>query len=124
MSKLRYIMLNTVVKFNFSLVPRPFERWRRKKGLVHIACACAGGPQKKKKTGVIGYYYPFIIHITARHAKPAKDHYGNATGRYRDPSACARSVYQTLLSPPPSLGTRLIMNVNMAVHFSRYLPDF
>ena len=27
-----------------SLVPRPFKR--RRKGLVHIACACAGGPQK------------------------------------------------------------------------------
>ena len=28
-----------------SLVPGPFKR-RRRKGLIHIECACAGGPQK------------------------------------------------------------------------------
>ena len=31
--------------------------------------------------------------------KPANDHYGNATSRYGDPSACACSVYQAP-SPP------------------------
>jgi hypothetical protein len=42
---------------------------------------------------------PFI----ARHAKPANDHYGNTMGRYGDPGACERSVYQAL-SPPPLEG--------------------
>ena len=45
-------------------------------------------------------YSPFIIHTTVRHAEPVNDHYGNATGHYGDPSACACSVYQAL-SPSP-----------------------
>ena len=42
-----------------------------------------------------------ILLYTVRHAEPANDHYGNATGHYRDPSACACSMYQAL--SPPSL---------------------
>ena len=37
-----------------------------------------------------------ILLYTVRHAEPANDHYGNATGHYRDPSACACSMYQAL----------------------------
>ena len=48
-------------------------------------------------------YSPFIVHGTVRHAEPANDHFGNASGRYGDPSACACSVYQAL-SPPPLEG--------------------
>ena len=40
-----------------SLVPRPFEL-RRRRGLVHIVCACTGGLQKK-----LG---DLDIHITVR----------------------------------------------------------
>ena len=39
------------------------------------------------------------IQLYIRHAEPASDHYGNAIGRYGDPGACARNVYQAL-SPP------------------------
>ena len=42
-----------------------------------------------------------ILLYTVRHAEPANDHYGNATGHYRDPSACVCSMYQAL--SPPSL---------------------
>ena len=86
---------------NASLVPRPF---RRRKGLVHIASACAGGPQKKLGESDTIVYSPFIVHRTARHAKSVSDHHGNATGHYGDASACACNVYQALLSPPEGPG--------------------
>ena len=75
-----------------------------RKGLVHIASACAGGPQKKLGESDTIVYSPFIIHRTARHAKSVSDHHGNATGHYGDASACARNVYQALLSPPEGPG--------------------
>ena len=43
-----------------SLVPRPFEE---RKGLVHIACACAGGPQKNLGYQISSYIPPFTVHI-------------------------------------------------------------
>ena len=49
------ITIINLVSCSSSLVPRPF---RRRKGLVHIACAYAGGPQKK--TGGIRYYRIFF----------------------------------------------------------------
>ena len=94
-----------------SLVPRPF---RRRKGLVHIASACAGGPQKKLGESDTIVYSPFIIHRTARHAKSVSDHHGNATGHYGDASACARNVYQALLSPPEGPGYEAMLGSEWA----------
>ena len=99
-----YSLANTVAQHCIiitSLVPRPF---RRRKGLVHIASACAGRPQKKLGESDTIVYSPFIVHRTARHAKSASDHHGNATGHYGDASACTRNVYQALLSPPEEPG--------------------
>ena len=58
-----------------------------------------GTPEKCVVIGYSTVYSLFIVHRTARHAEPANDHYGNATNRYGDSSACARSVYQAH-SPP------------------------
>ena len=95
-----------------SLVPRPF---RRRKGLVHIASACAGGPQKKLGESDTIVYSPFIVHRTARHEKSVSDHHGNATGHYGDASACACNVYQALLSPPEGPGYEAIPVVALGV---------
>ena len=38
------------------------------------------------------------------HAEPTNDHYGNATGRYGDPSACMYCLVYQALSPPPLEG--------------------
>ena len=100
-----------------SLVPRPF---RRRKGLVHIASACAGGPQKKLGESDTIVYSPFIVHRTARHAKSVSDHHGNATGHYGDASACARNVYQALLSPPEGPGYEA--NIGLAARLTRQIP--
>ena len=101
MQLLMFNTMNLQLMALHSLVPRPF---RRRKGLVHIASACAGGPQKKLGESDTIVYSPFIIHRTARHAKSVSDHHGNATGHYGDASACARNVYQALLSPPEGPG--------------------
>ena len=53
----------------------------------------ASFPGPSRGGGERVWYSPFITHGTVRHAEPANDHYGNATGRYGDPSTCARSVY-------------------------------
>ena len=81
-----------------SLIPRPF---RKRKGLVHIASACARGPQKKLGESDTIVYSPFIVHRTARHAKSASNHHGNVTGHYGDTSACTHNVYQ---APPEGPG--------------------
>ena len=49
-------------------------------------------------------YSPFIVHrIIVCHAEPANDYYGNATGRYGDPSACMYSGVGSIrmLQGPP-----------------------
>ena len=64
---------------------------------THCVCMCQG-----IKWGYSIVYSPFIIHRTAHHAKPANDHYDNATGSYGDLSTHVSSVYQAL--PPPREG--------------------
>ena len=87
-----------------SLVPRPFKRRRRRReGLVHIAHACAGDPRKMQILSYACTLRLSPIELYVMHAEPMNDHYGNATGRYGDPSACMCSVYQ-VLSPPPLEG--------------------
>ena len=69
-----------------------------------------GDPRKNWGNRILSYtlvYSPFIVHRTARHAKPASNHHGNATGHYGDASARARNVYQALLLLLKGLGTRL-----------------
>ena len=79
----------------------------RRKGLVHIARTCAGGPQSPWQ----GYRYsPFIGHRTAYHAKPANDHYGNATGTMKTPAhshAMCTRPFSPPLEGPACRGTRL-----------------
>ena len=69
--------------------------------MVHIAGACAGEPWGNR---ILSYTCPFIVHRTARQAKPASDHHGNMTGCYGDASTCVLNVYQALLSPPEGPG--------------------
>ena len=82
-----------------SLVPRPFSKIKRRKGLLHIVGTCIGRPQKNLGESDTIVYSPFIVHITTPHAKSTSDHHGNTTSRYGDASAC---VYQAL--PPPTEG--------------------
>ena len=63
-----------------------------------IQAHASGDPRKNWGNQLLLYIRPFIVHITARHAKPTTDHHGNATGCYRDASTCAHNVYQALLS--------------------------
>ena len=58
-----------------------------------------GDPRKTWGNWILHIVYSlFIVHRTARHAKPTSDHHGNATGRHGDASACAHNVYQALSS--------------------------
>ena len=89
-TKMRKLHLSTnkcAAALCYGLIPRPFKR-RRRKGLVHIVRACAGGLQKNVGEVDTIIYSPYIVHRTVRHVVPTNDHYGNVTSRYRDPNAC------------------------------------
>ena len=70
-------------------------------------------------------YSSLIVHRTVRHAEPANDHYGNTTGCYGNPSACACSVYQAPSRPPlEGLGMRLGLVLQLAQwYYSSGVPS-
>ena len=50
--------------FKCNLIHSPFFEWRREKGLVHIACTCAGSPQKNLGESDIIVYPSVYKHIS------------------------------------------------------------
>ena len=79
--------------------PGPSKGGGERACMVHMHAHALGDPRKMWWLSDTIVYSPFIVHRTVCRAEPTNDHYGNATGRYGDPSACACSVYQAL-SPP------------------------
>ena len=70
--------------------PGPFQE---RKGLVHIAHACDGGPQKKNWENRISFV------CRPYDCTSWTGHYGNATGHHGEAGTCVHNVYQ---APSPT----------------------
>ena len=85
-----------------SLVPRPFKR-RRRKGLVHTACACAGVSIANGHITIVIVRGFCMMYSSMDDKRRLYDSIRLPHIFLGSPGACACNVYQAL-SPPPLEG--------------------